>query len=414
MLKMEDMPYHLGMRVKLYLSPWHKHIVSVNDGAKRSVYNLLVAASNERYRMRKTASLVPVYRDRIDFVTQQVQSVRSIQNALPYLYEKDVDAQAIANAIKNYKTAWKNMRERHTGVPCFKKKSYEQSYQTNAHYYSGSNRSNVRFEDAHHVTLPKLGRVRFGGSPKTVRMLLDREDIRIGTISISRDSVGEYWASFALGSERPFAEVLPNTGRQEGIDLNLLEMVNTSEGVSYANMRFRRAKEQVLAKAQHKLNRRLERAKQEKRDIYSAKSYQKQRRKVAYIHRKIARQREDYLHTVSKHEIESQDFIAAENLQVRNLVKNHRLAKAISDVSWRRLLTMLQYKAKMYGREVILVPAQYTTQTCSACGHVCTGAQKLPLSVRQWECPQCHTHHHRDVNAAQVILQSGLKLAETH
>lgn len=410
MLKMSEMPYTMGFRIKLYLSSWHKHVVSVNDGAKRSVYNLLVAAGNERYHMSKTADLVPVYRDRIDFLQETIQRPGSIQNALPYLYEDIVDSQAVANAIQNYRKAWKNQKENHTGVPVFKKKSYEQSYQTNAHYHKGTNKSNVRFGDAHHVVLPKLGKVRFGGSPKIVQMLLERDDIRIGTITISRDSAGEYWASFALGSETPFTAALAKTGKQEGIDLNLLEMLNTSNGDAYANMRYYKAAEETLAKEQRKLNRKLERAKKEGRNIYHAVAYQEQRRKVAVIHRRIARQREDYLHVVSKGEIESQDLIVAEDLQVRNLVKNHRLAKAIHDVSWRRFLTMLQYKAQKYGKEVILVPPQYTSQTCSACGYVLQRDERLTLADREWTCPHCHTHHHRDVNAAEVILQRGLTL----
>lgn len=133
---------------------------------------------------------------------------------------------------------------------------------------------------------------------------------------------------------------------------------------------------------------------------------------MAGIHRKVVRQRENYLHILSKREVESQDFIAAEDLKVKNLLRNHHLAKAIADAGWRRFLTMLQYKGKMYGKTVILIPPQYTTQTCSVCGHVLKGQDKLPLSVREWDCPVCHTHHHRDTNAARMILQKAKKIAE--
>lgn len=103
----------------------------------------------------------------------------------------------------------------------------------------------------------------------------------------------------------------------------------------------------------------MEHAKSESRSLHISRNYQNQRRKVAYLHRKTARQREDYLHTLSKREVENQDFIAAEDLKVRNLAKNHCLAKAVSDAGWRTLLTMLQYKADMYGKTVVLVPPQY-------------------------------------------------------
>lgn len=200
MRKSKDMPYHIGLKVKLYLSYQQKHIVAVNDGAKRSVYNLLVSASNERYRLSRTAPYCPTDRNRLDYISSVISTTAGIKNALPYLNEEDVDSLAVDNAVRNYRTAWKNQKERHTGVPSFKKKSYEQSYQTNAHYYKnslGHEVSNVRFEDARHVILPKLGRVRIGGSPRLIRSLMSRDaDTRIGTITISRDSVGEYWASF--------------------------------------------------------------------------------------------------------------------------------------------------------------------------------------------------------------------------
>ena len=257
MRKSKDMPYHIGLKVKLYLSYQQKHIVSVNDGVKRSVYNLLVSASNEKYRLSKTAPYCPT--DRV------ISTTAGIKNALPYLNEEDVDSLAIDNAVKNYRTAWKNQKERHTGVPAFKKKSYEQSYQTNAHYRKdglGHEVSNVRFEDTNHVILPKLGRVRIGGSPKFIESLINRDaDTRIGTITISRDSVGEYWASFQIASEKPFRDKLPKTGSKIGIDLNLLELINDSNGDSAANMKYYKNSMDKLTKAQHKLSRMQEHAK---------------------------------------------------------------------------------------------------------------------------------------------------------
>ena len=138
MRKMSEMPYHTGMKVKLHLSDRQKHLVAVNDGVRRAVYNHLVACGNERYRLKKTAALVPVEKNRLAYLDSVTGAVKNIKNAMPFLYGQEVDEQAIANAVKNYKGAWKNCRELHTGVPVFKKKSYEQSYQTNAHYYPGA------------------------------------------------------------------------------------------------------------------------------------------------------------------------------------------------------------------------------------------------------------------------------------
>lgn len=408
-----EMPYHIGLVVKIYPSNRQKHMIAVNDGAKRAVYNHLVACDNERYQLKKAAFCVPVYQERIDFLASVSETAKKIKNALPHLYGNDVDDQTIANAIKNHRTAWKNMKELHTGVPVFKKKSYEQSYQTNAHYYKDKNgilTSNVRLEDLHHVTLPKLGRIRMAGSPKQLASIIYRKaDMRIGTIKISRDSVGEYWASFSIASEEPFYEPLPKTGAMKGIDLNLLELFNDSDGGSVPNQRFFTSFQKKLAKKQRRLSRMAEHAKKENRSLSDSKNYQSQRKDTAALQRKIARRRKEYLHVVSKREIENQDLVAAEDLKVRNLKKNHHLAKHISDAGWRMLLTMLQYKARLYGKIVLLVPPAYTTQTCCVCGHVMKGKSSLTLSDRQWECPCCHTVHHRDTNSAQVILQRALE-----
>lgn len=120
MRKSKDMPYHIGLKVKLYLSYQQKHIVAVNDGVKRSVYNLLVSASNEKYRLSKTAPYCPTDRNRLDYISSVVSSTAGIKNALPYLNEEDVDSMAVDNAVRNYRTAWKNQKERHTGAPTFK------------------------------------------------------------------------------------------------------------------------------------------------------------------------------------------------------------------------------------------------------------------------------------------------------
>lgn len=254
--------------------------------------------------------------------------------------------------IKNYRFAWKNQKEQHRGVPTFKKKSYEQSYQTNAQYSTrkGLTTCNVCFLDKDHVTLPKLGRIRIGASPKIIGSLLHRTaDTRIGTITIQRDAVGEYWASFAIASDQK----LEKTGSMQGIDLNLSDLINDSDGGTSENKHFYASSQHKLAKAQHKLSLRAEQAKAEERKLQDSVNYQTQRKKVAYLHRKIERQRTDYLHVLSKREVENQDFIAAEDLKISNLKKNHHLAKAVSDASWRTFLTMLQYKGAFYGKTVV-------------------------------------------------------------
>ena len=420
MKRCSQMNYHYGVVLKIYPSDVQKHIIAVNDGAQRAVYNLLVGTDKEIYQLKKTADIVPADRKRLEDVTLKIRDLNSsgsdtahIRNTLPFLNEPEVDGQVIATAKKNYSVAWKNMRERHTGVPTFHKKSYAQSYQTSNHYLSGReglNGGSIRFLDESHLQLPIIGRIRCSGSPEIISRLFSHGDqTRIGTVTVSRDAVGEYWVSLQIASDDSFVEALPETGSEVGLDLNLIELVNDSDGGSFENPRFRKNLEDKLAKAQKKLSRRAERAKKDKRELRDSRNYQKQRQKVAYLQRKIARQRADYLNYVSKQLIKSHDLIAAEDLKVSNLLKNHCLAKAISDAGWRTLLTLLQQKGEMYERQVVLVAPQYTTQTCSVCGHVMSGDEKLPLSVREWDCPVCGTHHMRDANAAKNILAKAHK-----
>jgi putative transposase len=414
------MNYHNGVVLKIYPSDVQKHIIAVNDGAQRAVYNLFVGVDKEIHRLKKTADIVPADKKRLEDVTLKIRelngkgfSTAHIRNTLPFLNEPEVDCNVIANAKKNYRAAWKNMRKCHTGVPTFHKKTHEQAYQTTNNYargHEGLNGGTIRFLGRDHLKLPVIGRIRCSGSPKIIdKLFAHSSQTRIGTVTISRDAVGEYWVSLQIASDDPFVRTLPKTGSQIGIDLNLTDLVNDSESGSFENPRFRKKLEGKLAKAQRKQSRRAEQAKKDNRKLRDSRNYQKQRQKVAYIQRKIARQRADYLNCVSKQLIKSHDLIAAENLKVSNMLKNHCLAKAISDAGWRTLLTLLQQKGEMYGRDVILVTPQYTTQTCSVCGHVMTGDQKLPLSVREWDCPECGTHHMRDTNAAKNILAKALE-----
>ena len=412
MKKVIEMSFHEGTVLKIYPSDAQKRIIAVNDGAFRSVYNFLVASDREIHQLEKTGIYIRTVRERIDYLRKATKSASYIANALPYLKEKSVDSQAVANAIQNYHKAWKDMKENHCGIPTFHRKGYAQSYQTNAHYNKGAEDigdCNVRFEDEHHITLPKLGRIRCDGSPEIVRSLMNRENTRIGTITVSRDAVGEYWASLQISSDIAFHEPLPKTGSSVGIDLNLIDLVNDSEGNAYENQRFRRKSQKKLAKAQKRMSRKAERARKEKRPLKTSRNYQKERRRAAFIERKTARQRNDYLNCLSRHLVKSHDLIAAEKLNVRNLMKNHCLAYSISDAAWSKFLRMTEYKADMYGKKVILVAPQYTTQTCSVCGYVMKGREKLPLSVREWNCPSCGAHHVRDVNAAKNILKKALE-----
>ena len=341
-------------------------------------------------------------------------------NTIPFLNEKDVDSLAVDNAIKNHNRAWERFREvPGTGIPGFHKKSYAQSYQTNAHYKkdaAGWEDGNVHFvrrsageQVPHFISLPMLGTIRFRCSGKVLAMLTShKEDTRVGTITIRRDNCGDYYASLQLSSDIPFTDPFPKTGSCVGIDMNLTNLYTDSDGNVVPNPKYGRGMKKKLAKAQRKLSRMKEGAVRANRPLREASNYQKQRLRTAVLQRKVSRSREDYLQVQTKRLVESQDLIVSEDLKVKNMLRNHKLAYSIADVSWGSFFILLRQKAVLYGKEYMKVPAKDTTQTCSGCGHVMKGEEKIPLGTEEWTCPVCGIHHLRDYNSARNVLQRGL------
>lgn len=422
MKAMKDLKYHAGIIVRIYPSDRQKHIIALNSGAQRYVYNHLVAANNEIYLMSKTAASVPCYRDRIDYLKKTL-SYRGIKNAAPFLYEKEIDSLVVSNAIKNYQNAWKNMKELHHGVPVFHKKGYEQAYDTGCSYPKKGLPS-IRFMDEKHLHLPILGRIRMAGSDKRIWQIMDRSHekdpgfIRIGTVKVWRDACLDYFVSLALASDKPFRECHDTDaeGRPDryitpvGIDMNLSNFCTLSDGSVVDNPRYRNNMQKKIARRQRSMSRKAVRARKEGRRLWDCKNYQKDRLKAAKLLRKTARQRNDFYGRTSCDIVKNHDIIAAEDLKVLNMLKNHKLAKAISDAGWSRFHAILKQKAEACGRIFVKVPARNTTQTCNHCGHVCHGDEKIVLGQDEWVCPECGALNKRDYNAALNILDKGLEL----
>lgn len=424
---MSSLKYHFGLKLRFYPSDKQKQMIKINYDAQRFVYNQYVGQNRLAYHLKKQLMLknirtLPFAFSGLDkYDLEQIQLIndirdflakpKNIRDAYSFLRDKKVDSLAIANAVQNYHKAWNNYHKVH-GIPTFHKKSSSWSYQTNCQYLKVKetylDNGSARFIDQRHFKVPKLGIVRIAGFRKKIKQrLLDKIPTRIGTVTIKKTADDQFYLSLQLGSDIAFSNTYAKVQKAIGIDLNLDNFLTESNGSMVANPRFYRKARKKLAKAQRILSRRQRRAKKEKRSLYQAKNYQKQRLVVAKLHEKIRRQRHDFLEILSTALIKNHDLVVAEELRSKNLLKNHALSQAISDAGWRSFLDMLEYKAELHGKKFHTIDPKYTTQRCHYCGTIMghNGYERLKLKDREWDCPICHEHHIRDWNASINIIE---------
>jgi putative transposase len=217
------------------------------------------------------------------------------------------------------------------------------------------------------------------------------------TVTVSRDAAGRWFVSLLV--EDATVRPLPRIETAVGLDAGLTSLVTLSSGEKITNPHHERGDRERLAKAQRQVTRKRQ----------GSANRAKARRRVARVHVRIADRRRDFLHKLTTRLVRENQAVVIENLNVRGMVANHLLARAISDASWAELRRMLEYKCAWYGRDLLVVDRFYpSSRTCSTCGHL-TGT--LPLHIREWSCPDCGTRHDRDVNAACNILAAGLAAA---
>ena len=307
------------------------------------------------------------------------------------IWLKEVDSIALQSSVRDLSDAFERFFKKQNKHPQFKSKKYPvQSYTTK------NVNNNIIIKD-NTVKLPKLGFVKFAKSREPKGRILNA--------TIRRNPSGKFFVSI-LCEEEIFE--LPKTNSAIGIDLGIIDFAVLSDGQKKDNNKFTSKMEKKLKREQGKLSRRALRAKGNGIDLFEAKNYQKQRRKVAGLYEKVANQRNDFLNKLSTDIIKNHDIICIEDLNTKGMLRNHKLAKSIADVSWAKFVAKLQYKADWYGREIIKVDQWYpSSQICSECGHQ---DGKKPLDIREWTCHVCHTHHDRDINASKNILNKGLQM----
>ncbi len=364
---------HKSYKFRLYPNQEQKQLFTKTFGCSRAIWNMMLADKIKHYEdTKETLHNTPA----------------QYKKEFPWL--KEVDSLALANVQLNLQTAYKNFFQSGLGFPKFKKKSYRQSYKTN------NQKGSIALLDGK-VKLPKIGWVKV----KEHRQISGI----VKSATISMTPTGKYHISILCETE---IAPLPKTNSSVGVDLGISDFAILSTGEKIGNKRFLSKLSKKLAKEQKILSRRALTARNEGRKLSDSKNYQKQRLKVAKIHEKIANQRKDFLNKLSTTLIKNHDVICIEDLSSKNLMKNHRLAKSIGDVSWFEFVRMLEYKANWYEKKVSKISRWYpSSQICSDCGF---SSGKKPLSVREWTCTNCGSHHDRDINASINILNEGLRL----
>lgn len=375
-----------AVKTRIYPNSQQRAKIIANFGYCRFVWNQLLAMQKQRYANGGR------YVNEFDMN----YLIKALKQEFTFL--KAAESTSLLHVSRDLHHAYQKFFKEHQGFPKFKSRKFpKQSYQCN------SVNHNIQVISANRLKLPKLGNLRF----KCGQVISGN----ITNVTIRLSATGKFYAILLVDTE---IEKLPKVTSKVGIDMGIADLVITSDGVKYPTIRF----DKVLAKKKHYWEKRLARRRRqaqkeiawdqhnkviEPRELSDFKNYLKAKRMVAKYNERIANQRNNYLHHLSKQLIAQHDVIKIEDLKTKNLLKNHKLARAIANQSWRTLRSQLEYKCAWYGKQLVTVNPRKTSQICSNCGY---DDGKHTLDIREWTCPHCGISHDRDINAAKNILSA--------
>ncbi|MCC3412991.1 MULTISPECIES: IS200/IS605 family element RNA-guided endonuclease TnpB [unclassified Microcoleus] len=356
-----------AFKYRIYPTSEQSVLLAKSFGCTRWFYNYALNLTSETYKQTGKG----LSRNEI------IKLLPSLKKEYEWLAE--APSQVLQQAALNLSSAFLNFFEGRAKYPNFKKKQ---------------NRQSIRFPQGCELKddtlkLPKIGDVRCKVSRQPEGTLK--------SVTVSVNPSGEYLAACLYDNGKDLPEK-STEGKAIGIDVGLTHYAVTSDGTKHGNPKYYRKYEKKLAKRQKQLSHKLK----------GSGNRNKARVKVAKVHAKIVRCREDFLHKLSRKLVDENQVIVVENLAVGNMVKNHKLAKSISDAGWGQFCTMLKYKAQWAGKTYVEVDRFYpSSKTCNKC---LSRVDSLSLDVRSWQCPKCGENHDRDINAAKNILYEGLRI----